>query len=148
MKPLFMLLFVAGSFLASATTTPNNNTEVNAAVKAAFANSYAQAREVSWTVSENLYKATFALDGVYMNAFYSEEGTLMGISRNLSLQQLPLVLQSSLKEMCVDGWISELFEMVTDEGTAYYVTFETANDKRSLKSNGANWSAYKKVRKL
>lgn len=147
MKPLFMLLFFVSSLMASATPT-NDNTEVNAAVKAAFHNTYGHAREVSWTATENLYKASFALDGVYMNAFYNEEGSLIGISRNLSAQQLPLVLQSSLKELCNDGWISELFEMVTDEGTAYYVTFETANEKRSFKSNGTNWSTFKKTRKL
>ena len=62
--------------------------------------------------------------------------------------QLPIKLQTSLKTY-EKGWISDLFEVSSDEGTSYYVTIEDADRKVVLKSNGdASWSVYEKTEKI
>src|SRR5688500_16838567 len=86
-----------------------NGPKVSQPVLYAFQQSFATAKEVSWTEGAAFYKATFQHQGKTVNAFYSVEGELLAITRNLSTEELPAGLQSSLKAETGNGWISELF---------------------------------------
>ncbi|HLZ89425.1 MAG TPA: hypothetical protein VKQ52_19355, partial [Puia sp.] len=62
--------------------------------------------------------------------------------------QLPINLLTSLKKEYGDYWISDLFEIASDDQTNYYVTLETADKKIVLKSQGTEfWNEYKKEKK-
>jgi len=81
-------------------------------------------------------------------AFYSMTGEFMAVTRYISSFQLPLNLQSNLKKSYSNYWITDLFEMANHDGTAYYVTLETADSKIVLKSiDGSDWSVFQKSKK-
>lgn len=145
MKPLlialtlFVSLFTQPLFANAADVTPN--------VLKSFQTTFATAKDVAWTVGESHYKAQFELSGQVVSAFYSTDGNLLAVTRNITTHQLPLSLQTGLKKGHESAWITDLFEMSNDEGTSYYVTLETGDSKVVLKSNGNGWNAYSKTKK-
>lgn len=124
--------------------------EVNVSEKVlnAFKTEFTTAKDVEWTVGSNYYMATFQYNENYVFAYYSEEGELLGLSRNISPTDLPLNLQTNLKNEYAAYWVSDLMEVTKTEGTIYYITLENADTKLVLKAAGGNsWNQYKKVKK-
>ena len=113
-----------------------------------FKSEFAGATDAAWTTGSNFYKVAFTLNDQKLFAYYNAEGEFMAVTRFISSFQLPLNLQTSLKKSYNNYWISDLFEMASNEGTNYYVTFENADTKIVLKSiDGSSWSLYQKSKK-
>lgn len=146
MKPLLLVL----TLLAVAFTQPTFATErdVTPSVLKSFQSTFNTAKDVEWIVSDNLFKARFELNCQVVMAYYSTDGALLAITRNITSHQLPLALQTSLKKGHEGHWISELFEMNNTEGTSYFVTLENAEGKVVLKSSAGNgWNVFSKSKK-
>jgi|SRR6218665_3285400 len=144
MKKIILTLAVAfSSFFVFA-----NETNVSANVVNAFNSEFTSAQEVKWTSSPDFYKASFVYNEQHLTAFYSFEGKMIGLTRNISSLDLPKYLQTSLKKEYGGRWITELFELSNEDGTSYYITLEQADSKVILKSeNGSQWGVYKKSTK-
>ena len=56
------------------------------------------------------------------SAFYSKKVNCSAMTRYISSLDLPLSLQTNLKKSYSDYWISDLFEVSNNDGTAYYIT--------------------------
>jgi len=70
------------------------------------------------------------------------------VVRNITSTQLPISLLSDLKKDYNEFWISDLFEIASEDQTTYYVTLENANKKIVLKSEGSsNWTVFSKTKK-
>jgi len=122
--------------------------EVNARVLNAFNSEFKAAKDIKWTVAQNYFLASFVYNDQHISAYYSTEGELMGMTRYISPANLPLALQSDLKKNYSGYWVSDLFEVANNDGTAYYITVEDAETKIVLKAtNGKSWNSYKKVKK-
>jgi hypothetical protein len=122
--------------------------KVSPDVLQSFKTEFSGAKEVNWTVAENFYKAEFVWDGIYVTAFYSTEGEMLGLTRYISTTQLPINLMSSVKKNFSDYWVSDLFELNNKSGSSYYITLQNADYVVILKStNGENWSEYEKTKK-
>ena len=122
---------------------------VNHKVLNAFKKEFNTAREVEWTTGSNYYKATFVYNEKHVFAYYNENGELLGLTRYLSPVDLPMNLQKNLKNDFKEYWISDLFEIAKNDGTAYLLTLENADTKIVLKStDSSNWSVYSKVKKV
>ena len=146
MKRLVFTLTIALS-LFGLSSFKNKDVVAPAAIQS-FNNSFKTATEVKWQVSEKYYKADFALNGLYISAYYNGEGKMIALTRNITSLQLPLTLQAQLNKTSAGYWISELFEIANDQGTSYYVTLENADSKLILQSTPTSeWSTFKKQRK-
>jgi hypothetical protein len=144
-KFLFTIITTA---LISLSSFANEAAEVNQKVISTFHKEFAQAKNVEWQQSNGLNKATFSLNGKVLFAFYSNAGELIAVSRNLTSDQLPIVLTSELKNDFEGFWISDLFELSSNGQTSYYVTLENANQKLVLESIGLQgWQTFKKEKK-
>ena len=142
-------LLIAFTFFATLFTQPGSAKErdVTPSVIKSFQTTFATAKDVTWTAGDHLYKAQFEFNAQVVTAFYSPEGNLLAVTRNITTHQLPMTLQTDLKKGNETAWISNLFELTNDEGTAYFATLETADSKVVLKSNGQSWSTYSKSKK-
>jgi hypothetical protein len=87
------------------------------------------------------------MDDMIMFAYYSGNGELLAITRNIVSSQLPMNLQMTLKSNYSGFWITELFELSGDNDNCYYVSLENADSKVVLRSNGDNWEVYSSARK-
>ncbi len=144
-KFLFTIITTA---LISLSSFANEAAEVNQKVISTFHKEFAQAKNVEWQQSNGLNKATFSLNGKVLFAFYTNAGELIAVSRNLTSDQLPIVLTSELKKDFADFWISDLFELSSNGQTSYYVTLENANQKLVMESIGLQgWQTFKKEKK-
>ncbi|RYY41619.1 MAG: hypothetical protein EOO08_00355 [Chitinophagaceae bacterium] len=144
MKFLFVLIASFTTLFSNARTS-----DVTPAVLHSFQSTFGNAKEVSWNSSNELYTARFTLDGQHINAYYSGEGDLIALTRNVTISQLPVLLQASLKKESKSAWISEIFEYANDEGTYYYATLENADMKITIRSSeNGEWTTYKKVEKI
>lgn len=121
---------------------------VNEQVISAFKKDFATAQDVSWEKSKDLSKATFKLNDQVMYAYYADGGSLVAVIRNIVSSQLPITLLSDLKKNYNGYWITDLFEMASDNTTTYYVTVENGDQSVVLKSSGLNsWETFKKEKK-
>ena len=114
----------------------------------AFEKEFSTAKEVEWSTSVNYYKAAFTFNGNHVFAFYNMDGELLGLTRYISSLDLPIGLQKDLRNDYSTYWISDLFEVANNEGTAYYITLENANAKIVLRAADAKkWETFKKISK-
>ena len=144
MKKIIIMLAVTISSLAAFAGEEN----VDKKVLNAFNHEFAGATDVKWTANDTYYKASFVFNGQYVYAFYKLDGELMAMTRNITSLDMPMKLQTSLKNNYSGYWISDLFEISNNEGTNYYITMENAGSKIVLKStSGSNWNVYKKSAK-
>src|SRR3979411_2366390 len=121
-----------------------NEGTVNQEVLNAFKIEYSSAKDVSWTVGDNYYKASFTMNDQKLFAFYAVDGEFLALTRYISSVQLPESIQSNLRKQFKEKWITDLFEVVNGEGTMYYATLENADTKVILKSGTGYWSLYRK----
>lgn len=130
------------------TTFAHKYENVNEQVINSFKKEFASAQDVSWEKSKDISKATFKLNDQVMFAYYTEEGSLLAVVRNIVSSQLPINLLSDLKKNYAGYWISDLFEMASDNTTYYYVTLQNSDQSVVMKSFGAaGWETFKKDKK-
>lgn len=146
MKRLLLTLTIALSFISLSSFASGEDGVSPRAVKS-FNTSFKNATEVKWTITDDYFKADFALNGQYVSAYYDAEGKMIAITRNISSLQLPIALQADLKRNYDAYWISDVAEVADETGTAYYITLENADTQLILKSEGDSWSNFKKQRK-
>lgn len=145
MKRILITLTVVLSLISFSSFA---NEGITPAALESFKSSFKNATDVVWTTTSNHYKATFALNGIYVSAYYDNNGAMVAVTRNISSLQLPVTLQTSLKKDHENFWISDLFEMANEDGTTYYATLENADSKIVLRSSStSSWSVYKKMSK-
>ena len=114
-----------------------------------FNRNFYSATEVEWQHAEAYEKVSFLLDKQFMNAYYSPDGELIAVTRNIISDQLPLKLLLELKKNYSGLWISELIEVVNGSKDDYYITLENADEKLILKSKvNKSWKLYQKIVKL
>jgi hypothetical protein len=148
MKKIILALATVLTLQITAAFAGNDN-NVSQEVLNAFKSEFTTAKEVQWTNGSNFYRADFVFNGQHVFAYYSLEGSMMGVTRFVELTQLPLQLQTSLKKDYADYWMSDLFEVANSENSGYFITLETASQKVILKSaDKSNWMVYKKINKI
>lgn len=142
-KMILTMAIVAGSLMSFAAGPE----EVNPSVLKAFSKEFVSAKNVEWVATANYYRAAFTFNDKYVFAYYNPDGDLIGITRYISPDDLPVALQMNLKKQYEGYWISDLFEMSKADDTSYFITVENAGMKIMLKSVGGRWEVFKSDKK-
>ena len=140
---------VSNSFAATTNTAKAAPVEeVRGEIKASFRKDFQDAQLISTDVRKSYTKLTFKMNNSVMFAFYSENGQLLAVTRNILSNQLPIGLQVEVKNKYEGYWISELFEISGQEQNCYYMTLENGDSKIVLRSVGSeNWEVFQKTEK-
>ena len=142
---LILAMFIVTAITA---TFANVSRNVSEAITNAFNKEFAGAQDIRWESGKTFAKATFKMNNQVMFAYYSLEGELLGVTKNITPSQLPANLQAELKKELNQYWISDLFEMSGNSGTSYYITLESSTHTVVLKSIGdAGWEFYSRTKK-
>ncbi len=132
-----VLVSITGFSFAADVPSINNNVLVS------FNREFSSAQDVKWETNKNFIKVSFSMNHMMLFAYYSTNGELLAISRFISPDQLPLQLSTTLKKEYANYWISDLFEIHNDNGTAYYITIENETQKKVLMSSDSSfWTTY------
>jgi hypothetical protein len=142
---LFLTLGVSSSFATTtsnfATTTSNN--EENQVILASFHKDFRTAELMAIEAKKEYSKVTFKLNNLVLFAYYSENGDLIAVVRNILSSQLPIQLLMDLKQNHNNCWITDLFEINSNGQTNYYVTLENGDTQTTLRSTSSNnWETY------
>jgi len=126
----------------------NDERDINQSIVKSFHKEFINAKNIKWEQKTGYVKVEFTLNDQVLFAYYDNDGKLTAIVRNIVSDQLPISLLTSLKKEYTGYWISELFELASDDQTTYYVTLENADKKIVLRSSGLDdWDVYSKTRK-
>jgi len=117
-------------------------------VETSFKKEFVGAVPRSWTKSNDLYKVQFVLNEQIMFAYFNKAGALLGVYRNVTTDQIPLLLANKLKDKYSSYWITSLFEAVRDGESNYYVSLENADEQLTLISDlNADWALNARFKK-
>lgn len=148
MKKLFLTMLVATAISCSAFA---GTEKVNFAVLNSFSNQFENAANVNWKLEKEFVKASFIIDNIATEAFYTYEGELIGTSKAFAYDKLSkkAIATISSKYPYPPYKLQECIEFVTSNGeTSYYVSLETNKQKVVLKVlPGGSVSEFKKTNK-
>jgi hypothetical protein len=135
------ILLTVGVSSSFADTTDAHND----AVTTSFRKDFKKAELMGTEVRPSYTKLTFKINDVIMYAFYSGNGNLLAVSRNIRSNQLPIQLLLEVKRSYADYWISDLFELTGEGASNYYITVENADTRVTLRSSGTDtWEVYER----
>ena len=147
MKKLITAVVLSSVLLMNAAFA-NKIENVNYKVENAFKQEFGQAKDVNWEKTNNYYRAGFKMNNEVMTAYFTPDGELMGVVRNVLSTQLPINLQASLKKEYNGYWITELFEFAKPDSNGYFITVQNTDQVITLQStDGSAWSTYSKTKK-
>lgn len=131
-------------FTMSAFATPP--VEVSNYLVRQFEHQFAGASNVTWKTTDQFTSASFIQDGKKVSVFYSPEGDLAGVSKVITVNDLPAKTQQKLATQYRDYTIMSVIDFVDAEGTTmYYVQLENNNQQSILQvDNYGSVSNFKK----
>ena len=139
---LFVALLLLSTLTFATDITPSQELQKK------FNGTFGQATEVKWEKVADYYKASFVQDGQYLFVYFDAFNNIESLSRNISVNMLPLVLQKSLKdELSETTWITDCIELFGENGTEYYIVLEDANEKTIYQANSKTWDVYERTDK-
>lgn len=132
------LLLTVG--ITSSFATPTDKTDL---IKASFQKDFKKAELIGIETKSNFNKLTFKMNDMVLFAFYSDNGELLAVTRNIKSSQLPIQLFLELKKDYSNYWITDLFEFNSDGTNSYYVTIENADSVITLRAgSNESWALY------
>jgi hypothetical protein len=130
---------------SSFATPADDKTDV---IKASFKKDFKKAELMNLESNPNYTRLTFKMNDMILYAFYSDNGELLAVTRNIKSTQLPIQLLLDLKRDYANYWITDLFEFNGDGTNCYYVTVENSDTTITLRATGSdNWQTYSRKSK-
>ena len=147
MKKMIMVLAFIAVAIGNVAFAGTGGGEVDKHIRKAFEKEYAGAVNVTWYVFDDYIKVDFSFGGMQLAGFYSKDGRMLGVARNIYFSSLPLMLQIEQRKNYKDYWITGIYELSNGDGTRYYLTIENADSKIKIGSTGSDWEVVKKYEK-
>jgi hypothetical protein len=139
MKKLQTIVAAAALLFATSAFANKGPQKVSFIVKNAFEKQFTGIKQVVWEQTEGIYFAYFKIDEKDVTVAYNEDGYMLGTSRVIANEQLPLSASLAIGSKYENYTVAKTAEEITFEGeTSYYISVE--NEKQILKlkclSNG------------
>jgi hypothetical protein len=110
---------------------------------ASFTKEFHQASDVIWSSNSNYIMAAFEIDNQTQFAYYDFQGNLVGVVHHILTSSLPEYLSSDIKKNYANYWVSELFQVTTDQGVSYYIQLKNADETIVLSTEDTgSWHLY------
>jgi hypothetical protein len=139
---IFTFLMMAGSSFA------NNDPKPAKQYIESLKKEFPSATDISLQANADFEMASFKLNGTVMFAYFTREGELKAVIRNILSDELPLLLYNDLKSNYQQFWISSLYEAVNDGESHYFMILEDSEHRILMKSvNATIWIVEAKAKK-
>jgi hypothetical protein len=136
MKKIILSIAIGLAVFSTAfAKVPDNG---NDRAEAAFQKDFRKATDVHWAATSNYVMATFLMDNETQFAYYDFQGNLIGVVHHILTSSLPLDLSKDIKKHYSNYWVSELFQITSDEGVYYYIQLKNADETIVLSTEGTN----------
>ena len=130
----FKLFFTALAAVAiTATSFAKSPETANTKAQRNLNEEFKDAKQIDWSSKGSLTEATFEWNGQKLQAFYTQDGEQVALSRQVSVDQLPVKALHAIKNRYSDYKTTEAIEFNSaDAGLSYYVSMEKGNKKTIL----------------
>jgi hypothetical protein len=115
----------------------NEDVKVSKRVLSAFQNDFNSAVNARWSVEQEFYKVSFTNMDMPVEAYYDEDGALVGSVRTLSFEQLPLAIIHEYSRRFENSPVKNVVEITNTEGTSYRIWTEKGNKTYKLRANAS-----------
>lgn len=144
----FIIAIAAIAFTTASAVYASDASNVSIRIKDAFETKFDGAKNVNWTTNVNFVKATFDYKNEKVEAFYNVDGNLIGISRAITINALPIAAQKELDKKYSNYKTTESIVFEGQEETNYFISLENEKQSLILKiSAEGDTSVYKKTKK-
>jgi hypothetical protein len=110
---------------------------------ASFMKEFHKASDVSWSANNNYIMASFELDNQTQYAYYDYQGNLVGVVHHMLTSSLPDDLSSDIRKNYSGYWVTELFQVSSEQGDAYYIQLKNGDETIVLSTEGTgSWHLY------
>ncbi len=130
-------LLIAALIVVSFTTTSfaSNSTKMSSKAMVHLEANYSDAKNVSWTVTDDFEKASFTIGNEKNEVYYSVYGDLIGSSKTMAFDKLP----KSALAIITTAYTFPEYQLTdciaftdADNHTNYYVSFDINNESIAL----------------
>jgi len=112
-----------------------------------FQDQFKGATDVKWQEGKETIKASFALNGFHVEAYFSYTGELIGTARNVIFNQLPLAVVKEIDTRYGSAAVYDIIEYNSDSETFYQMTVELPTKKLLVRvTSGGDISVVKKIK--
>ncbi|MDB5190577.1 MAG: hypothetical protein JWQ96_140 [Segetibacter sp.] len=146
MKKLLIVALLIASVATSAFAT--DVTKVSGKALQSFSFDYANATNVTWTVKAGVAKASFIENCENVEAFYSHNGDLLGTSKKISLDVLPVSAKRAFAKRYADYTVKEAISFNGVDENAFYISAENNKYSIILKVTPEGTSIFKRTAKI
>lgn len=115
----------------------NEDVKVSKKVLSAFQSDFNSAVNAKWSVEQEFFKVSFTNMDMQVEAYYDEDGALVGSVRNLSFEQLPLAIIHEYNRRFENSPVKNVAEITNAEGTSYRIWTEKGNKVYKLRANAS-----------
>lgn len=145
MKKLFIAALFVATFVTSAFAGP---IKANYFTLKAFNEEFGKATNASWSTTGDLLKVSFVSDQTKMEAFYTPAGEKVGVSRAISIDELPLKSKRAFAKKYGNYQVTEAILFEGADENAYFINAQNDEENLIVKvyDNGGI-SIYKKTKK-
>jgi len=133
MKKIIMALSIVAAGITS--VYANEDVKINSKVLSAFDKDFTSAKNAKWIQEGEFLKVSFTIADMLTDAYYSEDGELLGSARNLLFEQLPLAVIREFNKRFDAASVINVLEITNEDGTSYRVFLEKNNKKIKIKAN-------------
>ena len=145
MKKLFFSVLLAISVAASAFATDTNN--VNSTAVNDFEATFKKASDVKWIANNDYIKATFVLNNIRMEALYSPAGELIGTTKSIFPEELPVSAKRNFSKNYGGYTVKEAIRFEGNDEGAYFIAAENEKESVVLKVSDNNQVSLQKSTK-
>lgn len=137
-----IFIFAIGLTLFSSVFANAPEKSTNRAL-ASFVKQFHQASDVIWSSNSNYIMAAFEIDHQTQFAYYDFQGNLVGVVHHILTSSLPTDLSQDIRKNYSGYWVSELFQVSSEEGDCYYIQLKNADETIVLSTEGTgSWHRY------
>lgn len=122
-----LITVVVGSSVSAADVS-----KVSFRVLNAFEKQFEGATDVNWSVTADYTKVQFTLEGEKVEAFFNNNGDVIGTSRKTEFKRLPLSAIQKIKKNYAKYQVTETIEFELNGERKYFVSVESHSDRKIL----------------
>ncbi len=145
MRKLFITALLVIAVAAGVFAAP---TKVSSSILVNFNAVFKKATNVSWLITNDYTKAAFTLDNTKMEVFYNYDGDIIGTSKSIALDELPVNAKRPFAKLFAGYNVKEAIRFESFDETSYYISGENEKESVILKVNDLKRvSVFKRTKK-
>ncbi len=126
-------------FTLAATYSFASDVKVSSTIMQSFKARFADAENVSWSVTNGFYVAEFTSEDKKQYAYFNTAGELTVVAEPLTVNQLTKKQQSNLRKSYGDYTVVDVYKLTDNDDVKYFAVVENTSKKIILKTTTSTW---------